>query len=192
MANEDQNEQVNDVATEKTPAAEIHRPRPVLFTSTYNHTMDAKGRMVIPGEFRELLGETFYVCPSPDFDAIAIYTEEKWNERNDFYLFASEHSAMFDDEIGRFYGMSYKMHEFDSQGRILFPAVLRQRYLGEEHDITVVGAQHYIKVMTSAMDALSWNNFRTKLDDARKAELTRLKELLATKKENENGGMKHD
>ena len=46
--------------------------------------------------------------------------------------------------------------------------------------------------MPSSMDALAWNNFRAKLDDARKAELTRLKELRATQKENENGGMKHD
>ena len=190
MANEEETRQDGHVATDIAPVQE--KRRPVLFTSTFNHTMDAKGRMVIPTEFRELLGETFYVCPSPDFDAIGIYTEEKWNERNDFYLFASEHSAMLEDEIGWFYGMSYKLHEFDSQGRILFPAVLRQRYLGDERDITVQGAQQYIKVIPSSMDALAWNNFRAKLDDARKAELTRLKELRAAQKENENGGMKHD
>ena len=183
MAKEDENKQEDPIATDVTP---VTQKRPlVLFTGTYYHTMDAKGRMVIPSDYREMLGDTFYVCPTPDFDAIAICTEETWNERNEYYLFASEHSAMMEEEITNFYSLSFKLHEFDSQGRILFPAVLRQVYLGEEHDMVVKGSQHYIRITVNTTEDVKLVNFRAKMvSDARKAEATRVKEKWVAQKEN--------
>lgn len=31
------------------------------FKGEYNHTVDAKGRLIVPAKFREALGETFVV-----------------------------------------------------------------------------------------------------------------------------------
>ena len=46
--------------------------RPLRFIGSFNHSLDSKGRLVIPQGFREKLGETFCVAPSFDFQSIAI------------------------------------------------------------------------------------------------------------------------
>ena len=36
------------------------------FKGEYNHTVDAKGRLIVPAKFREALGETFVVTKGLD------------------------------------------------------------------------------------------------------------------------------
>ena len=36
-----------------------------MFMGEYNHTIDAKGRLIIPSKFRELLGEEFVLTKGP-------------------------------------------------------------------------------------------------------------------------------
>ena len=42
------------------------------FTGTFAHTLDSKGRMVIPLAFRDMLGKSFTVAPEFDFKSIAV------------------------------------------------------------------------------------------------------------------------
>ena len=49
-----------------------------LFSGSYTHGIDAKGRLIIPATFREDLGPKFVVAPTPDFQAVAIYPVEEW------------------------------------------------------------------------------------------------------------------
>ena len=44
--------------------------RPVRFIGSFNHSLDTKGRLVIPQNFRDKLGEKFCVAPSYDFKSI--------------------------------------------------------------------------------------------------------------------------
>ena len=37
-----------------------------MFMGEYNHTIDAKGRLIIPSKFRELLGEEFVLTRGLD------------------------------------------------------------------------------------------------------------------------------
>lgn len=193
---EEKNKQTEITETDVAPVTETkeksteHCTTPVPFMSSFFHTMDAKGRMVIPSEFREMLGETFYVCPSPDFSTIALYTEEKWNERNELYLYVSEHSAMLEDEIKWFYSLSFRMKDYDSQGRILLPAILRQWYLKDERDIVITGAQQYISIMPNSESGRGFANFLATRNDTQKLELTKLKNERAEKIA--KGQLKHD
>ena len=43
----------------------------------YNHTIDAKGRLIVPAKFREQLGEAFVITNGND-GCLNIYTEEDW------------------------------------------------------------------------------------------------------------------
>ena len=48
-----------------------------MFMGEYNHTIDAKGRLIIPSKFRELLGEEFVLTKGLD-GCLSIYPMDEW------------------------------------------------------------------------------------------------------------------
>ena len=50
-----------------------------MFMGEYNHTIDAKGRLIIPAKIREQLGDHCVLSKGLD-NCIAIYTAESWEQ----------------------------------------------------------------------------------------------------------------
>ena len=50
-----------------------------MFTGEYNHTIDQKGRLIIPNKFRSLLGDNFIITKGVD-DCLEIYDKESWDK----------------------------------------------------------------------------------------------------------------
>ena len=48
-----------------------------MFMGEYNHRIDAKGRLIIPSRFRELLGEEFVLTRGLD-GCLSIYPMDEW------------------------------------------------------------------------------------------------------------------
>ena len=48
-----------------------------MFMGEYNHTVDAKGRLIVPSKFRELLGEEFVITKGLD-GCLFMYSSEEW------------------------------------------------------------------------------------------------------------------
>ena len=48
-----------------------------MFMGEYNHTVDAKGRLIVPSKFREQLGEEFVVTKGLD-GCLFVYDNEEW------------------------------------------------------------------------------------------------------------------
>ena len=48
-----------------------------MFMGEYNHTIDAKGRLIIPAKFRETLGEEFILTKGLD-GCLSIYPMDEW------------------------------------------------------------------------------------------------------------------
>ena len=48
-------------------------------TGTYEHSIDAKGRLFIPSKLREELGVTFYLAMGID-TCLAIYPQSTWDK----------------------------------------------------------------------------------------------------------------
>lgn len=50
----------------------------LAFSGSYNHSLDGKGRAIIPTSFREALGENFTLTINPTRTAVALYPQEEW------------------------------------------------------------------------------------------------------------------
>ena len=48
-----------------------------MFMGEYNHTVDAKGRLIVPSKFREQLGNEFVITKGLD-GCLFVYSNEEW------------------------------------------------------------------------------------------------------------------
>lgn len=127
-----------------------------MFMGEYNHTIDTKGRLIVPAKFRDQLGEAFVITRGND-GCLAIYSMEAWE------TFMEKVSALPNTKDSRnyarmFIGISEQV-ETDKQGRILIPTGLRE-LAGLEKDVVLVGVIDKIEVW----DKSRWDA-QTSIDD---------------------------
>ncbi len=109
----------------------------------YSHTIDAKGRLIIPSKFREGLGEKFVV--SKGFDGcLHAYTYEAWNVIEEKLKELPQFKKETRD-ITRFFLAGAVEEEIDKQGRILIPAKLRE-YAGLIKDVILIGSGSKVEI----------------------------------------------
>ena len=136
-----------------------------LFSGSYTHGVDAKGRMIIPAPFREALGERFVVAPTPDFQAIALYPTEEWIARQEQLEDLAELDARAQRLIDRFNKFSYTDSETDVQGRLLLPQKMRAKYLGNSRNVEISGAKTHIRVVNEETGAVEDETFERDFPD---------------------------
>ena len=49
-----------------------------MYTGEYNHTVDSKGRLILPSKLREALGEEFVVTKGVD-GCLFVYDQTEWS-----------------------------------------------------------------------------------------------------------------
>jgi len=114
-----------------------------MFMGEHSHTIDAKGRMIIPAKFREELGEQFVLTQGMDY-TLTIYPMPEW-EKFLSQLNALPLTSKDARSFRRFFTAKATMCELDKQGRILVPASLRE-YAGLEKDVVLTGNISNIEV----------------------------------------------
>ena len=107
-----------------------------MFMGEYNHSVDAKGRLIVPSKFREQLGNEFVVTKGLD-GCLFVYSQEEW-KRIEESLREKPLTSKDARKFMRFFFAGAANCEVDKQGRILLPANLRE-YAGIDKE--VVGAQ---------------------------------------------------
>lgn len=113
------------------------------FISEYNHTIDKKGRLIVPVKFREGLGESFVVTRGIDA-CLFVYSSEEWQKVVD-KLTEFRITNKKAREFTRFLLGGATEVEVDSMGRILIPAYLRD-YGKMLKDIVLVGMGNHIEI----------------------------------------------
>ena len=120
-----------------------------MFTGTYAHSLDAKGRVIIPASYREKLGSGFTITINSSIDALVIYPAKKWEA-----VYEQLIAVRDTDEKG----MDYKRYlvanaqtdiDMDAQGRVLIPAHLREA-VGLSKEVTFVGMLDYAELWDTA------------------------------------------
>ena len=114
-----------------------------MFIGEYNHSIDAKGRLIVPSKFREALGDTFFVTKGLD-GCLSVYPTEEWKifESKLRGLPITNKNAR---KFTRFFLAGASECEIDKQGRILIPAPLRE-YAGLVKDAVLVGVSSRIEI----------------------------------------------
>ena len=109
----------------------------------YNHTIDSKGRLIIPVKFRDVLGDRFVVTRGMG-NCLSIYPMADWEKMTEKVA-----RLPMTDKKGR----DFKRYivsaatecELDKMGRILLPQPLRT-FAGLGKDVVLVGQIDFIEI----------------------------------------------
>ena len=113
-----------------------------MFMGTYEHGLDAKGRVIIPAKLREDLGESFVVTLGLD-GCLFAYPMNEWEGFIEKLkeLPGTKEARM----LQRHFLANAAPCELDKQGRILAPQTLRE-FAGLEKDVVLTGNLNRIEV----------------------------------------------
>jgi MraZ protein len=114
-----------------------------MFIGEYQHTIDPKGRIIMPSRFREGLGERFVLTKGLD-ECLFVYSAEEWevleNKLKRLPLTNKDARAFI-----RFFFSGASECEVDKQGRILIPSNLRD-FAKLDKEIVVTGVSTRIEI----------------------------------------------
>ena len=128
-----------------------------MFMGEYSHTIDTKGRLIIPSKFREELGETFVVTKGLD-GCLFVFSDEEW-KAFEIKLKSLPLTNKNARQFARFFVAGATPCELDKKGRILLPATLRE-FAGLEKDVVLTGMLNRIEIWSKE----KWNE-NNSLDD---------------------------
>ena len=109
-----------------------------LFTGSVEHSLDDKGRLVVPARFRERLGSGFFVSIAEPDPCLALYPASTWAE----FCARLETAPLKDARYRAFVRHLFAHTEelsCDNQGRLVLPAALRA-WAHIEKDVTSIGS----------------------------------------------------
>ena len=141
-----------------------------MFIGEYQHTIDPKGRVIIPAKFRDTLGESFVVTKGLD-NCLFIYPNEEWQnlERKLRTLPLTSRDAR---AFTRFFFAGATECQLDKQGRILIPSNLRG-YANLDKDIVIIGVSTRIEIWSNDV----WDNYNDEANLDHDAIVERMSEL---------------
>ncbi len=128
-----------------------------MFMGEYNHTIDTKGRLIIPSKFRDVLGDEFVVTKGLD-GCLFVYDNAEWTafeEKLKALPLMNKDSRKF----VRFFLAGAANVEVDKQGRILLPSVLRE-FAALDKDVVLIGVGARIEIWSKDRwnDASEYND----------------------------------
>lgn len=119
-----------------------------MFFGEYHHSVDDKGRIIMPAKFREQLGGTFYITIDlwgrEEEPCLYIYAEDGFQELCD----KLRQMAASDPETRKLYRKFYSRVQdtsVDKQGRVMLTPELRE-HAKLDKDIVLAGQDDHIEI----------------------------------------------
>ena len=129
-----------------------------MFIGEYHHSIDDKGRLIIPSKFRDELGERFIVTRGIE-NCLFVYSEESWTkivDKLESLPFTKKDARQFI----RFFLSGATRAEFDKQGRINITSPLIS-YAKINKECVIIGTGDRLEIWSEE----SWNDFFTSAKD---------------------------
>lgn len=118
-----------------------------MFMSEYNHSLDTKGRLIIPVKYREELGNEFVVTKGLK-DCLWVFPMSVWETfMNDLSSLPKLNANT--GKLLRHFSAGATCCELDKQGRILLPANLR-KFADLDKDVVLAGMMERVEIWDEA------------------------------------------
>lgn len=123
-----------------------------MFTGEYHHSVDEKGRLVLPAKYRNELGEKFVITRGIEH-CLYVYSIDSWNDITN-KLNSLPFTKKDAREFTRFFLSGATVAEFDSQGRVNITSP-QLSYADIEKECVVVGVGNRLEIWAVE----NWNTF---------------------------------
>ncbi|WP_257350562.1 division/cell wall cluster transcriptional repressor MraZ [Pseudalkalibacillus decolorationis] len=130
-----------------------------MFMGEHLHTIDDKGRMIIPSKFREELGSTFVLTRGLD-QCVFGYPLDEWKQLEE-KLKALPFTKKDARAFTRFFFSGAAECQLDKQGRVNVASTLRQ-YAKLDKDCVVIGVSNRIEIWNKQ----TWEDYFSQSEDS--------------------------
>nr|WP_241080200.1 division/cell wall cluster transcriptional repressor MraZ [Natranaerofaba carboxydovora] len=125
----------------------------------YNHTIDNKGRIIVPAKFRKDLGESFVLTRGLD-SCIFIYPQSEWKQLEQ-KLKALPLTKGDARAFSRFFLSGATECALDNQGRIQIPENLRF-HADLKKEVVVIGVSSRVEIWSKE----NWKDYQSEAEES--------------------------
>lgn len=114
-----------------------------MFMGEFQHSLDKKGRLIIPSKFRDILGSSFILTKGLD-RCLFVYPKDEWSlleQKLKALPFTQKDARAF---IRFFFSGAVEL-DIDKQGRILIPPQLRE-HAGIDKEAVIIGVSNRAEI----------------------------------------------
>lgn len=113
-----------------------------MFMGEYHHSIDSKGRIIVPSKVRDGLGENFIVTRGLD-GCLFLYPKEEWDKKIE--KFKELPDTKDKRQFMRIFLSGATICEYDKQGRINIPNPLIE-FAKLEKDCIIIGVDEKLEI----------------------------------------------
>lgn len=129
-----------------------------MFLGQYRHTVDKKGRLVLPARFRERLSRGCVVTKGQE-RCLYVFPMDRWEEEAEKYRQLPRTDARARRLTRAFFAGAINQ-DLDAAGRIQIPVRLRD-YAALEREVAVIGVEERAEIWDSA----AWDRYDAEADN---------------------------
>jgi len=129
-----------------------------MLIGEYQHSIDSKGRYIVPAKFREELGSHFIITKGLD-KCLFVYTMEGWQKTVESLRQLSTTDADARKFARNFFSGATEV-ETDKQGRVLIPINLRAS-AAIDKDIVTIGVANRLEIWSKEL----WQSYSQEAAD---------------------------
>jgi len=116
----------------------------LLFVGQYQHSLDDKGRLILPAKFRREFENGGHLSPNLD-GCVALWTPGEFARKSAEYLEAGRHGTAAERRQSRFWATNSSEVDVDRQGRFALPPVIRE-FARLDGEVLIAGNLDHIEL----------------------------------------------